>query len=61
MKHYFKKLTVFLYICIALFAYSCSEENNFVKEQNYRNAKFEQKTFEEVLKIPIFKTSSKSS
>lgn len=54
MKHYFKKLTVFLYICIALFAYSCSEENNFVKEQNYRNAKFEQKTFEEVLKIPIF-------
>ncbi len=34
MKHYFKKLTVFLYICLALFAYSCSEENDFVKEQN---------------------------
>ena len=54
MKHYFKKLPVFLYICLAFFAYSCSEENNFVKEQNHLKVKFEQKTFEEVLKIPIF-------
>ena len=54
MKHYFKRTNVFLYICLALFAYSCSEENNFVKEQNHSKLKFEQKTFEEVLKIPIF-------
>lgn len=34
MKHYFKKLPVFLYICIALFVYSCAEEKNVVDEQN---------------------------
>ena len=54
MKHYCRKTNIFLYICLALFAYSCSEENNFVKEQNHSKLKFEQKTFEEVLKIPIF-------
>ena len=54
MKHYSKKLNVFLYICVALFVYSCSQENDFIKEQNHSKLKFEQKTFEEVLKIPIF-------
>ena len=34
MKHHFKKLTVFLYICVALIAYSCSEEKDIMKEEN---------------------------
>ena len=34
MKHHFKKLPVFLYICLALIAYSCSEEKDVVKEQS---------------------------
>ena len=37
MQHYFKKLPVFLYICLALFAYSCSEEKNIVEEQSRIN------------------------
>ena len=54
MKHYFKKLTVFLYICIALIAYSCSEENDFVKGQNHGKIKIEEQSFEKLLQLTVF-------
>ena len=54
MKHYSKKLNVFLYICLALFAYGCSVENDLVKEQNQGKIKLKTKTLEELLQVPIF-------
>ena len=54
MKHYFKKLPVFLYICVALIAYGCSEEKDFVKNQNHEKIKMEDQSFEKLLQLPIF-------
>ena len=53
MKHFSKKLNVFLYICLVLFAYSCSEENDFIKKKkNDFNVK--EKSFKEALGMPVF-------
>jgi hypothetical protein len=54
MKHYFKKLPVFLYICVALIAYSCAEEKDFVKKQNHEKIKMEDQSFEKLLQLPVF-------
>jgi hypothetical protein len=54
MKHYFKKLNVFLYICLAFFAYSCTYEKEFVNEENHLKIKMEQKSFDELLQLPAF-------
>ena len=53
MKHYSKKLNVFLYICLALFAYSCSEENDFIKKKKIDFA-IKEKSFKEALGMPLF-------
>ena len=54
MKHFFKKLNTFLYICIALIVYGCSEEQDFVKQQNYKKIKMEDQSFDKLLQLPIF-------
>jgi Peptidase family M23 len=54
MKNYFKKLNVFLYICVALIVYGCSEEQDFVKQQNYKKIKMEDQSFDKLLQLPVF-------
>lgn len=54
MKRYFKKLNAFLYICIALIVYGCSEEQDFVKQQNYKKIKMEDQSFDRLLQLPVF-------
>ena len=54
MKHYFKKLNTFLYICMALIVYGCSEEQDFVKQQNYKKIKMEDQSFDKLLQLPVF-------
>jgi hypothetical protein len=53
MKHFSKKLNVFLYICLALFAYSCSEENDFIKKKK-NDFTVKEKSFKEALDMPVF-------
>lgn len=53
MKHYSKKLNVFLYTCLALFAYSCSEENDFIKK-NRVDFTVKEKSFKAALDMPVF-------
>ena len=54
MQHYFKKLSIFLYICVALIVYSCAEEKDFVKEQNHEKIKMEDQSFDKLLQLPVF-------
>ena len=56
MKHHFKRVPIFIYLCLVSILYSCTQEKEYLQNNN-GDFKFTQKPINELLKLESFKTS----